>query len=653
MLAARSSAPTPALLEATDEADLGRARRLRRRACASSRKARRYFAMVALPPRACRRSRRGHRRRRLGDAQARRARAEAPDRPPIRAPTASCVRRARCWRSAAARPAPRPTDAEDGDIAARCALQRGDVDGAPQILAQTIERRRRRQERCARFWRSARSSSAPAISTPREAAYRKVLALYPQHPRALVGPRAGRRSSAARRRAVEPARQGRLGPTTEGLVPPGAGPERHGRGAPDDAGDLPSSIWRARASSTTGAAGAALRPRAAAAGQGRRGRAGDARRRAARSQRRRRRGARRRGGAGQGLRGQGGARRSRRSADAAQPGGARPRAGADAASTAKAVATLDAALARRPGDAIAITYRAIARAPPGRLDGRHPRAGEGGHGAARRPPHYGLGLLAYERHDPRAAQRASSAGARAQLGVVPRPRAARARACAISASRRRRWRSSSASSREAPALMPVQAALGPALPRLGRDREARTDAAQGPRRRHAQRRGQARPSPRRPIELGHVDEGERRSEDATDAGIPAARGAPQAGRCSRGGAPRRRWPRPSAWRRSARDRRAHDARLALTPADAWRRAGDPRKAGEILRGAGRRPAARQPRPRPRAVDCRTTCERAESLVPRGAGGLGQGRLRRSTIRPRRASGWARSLPVPARRWRRR
>ena len=57
--------------------------------------------------------------------------------------------------------------AEDGDIAARCALQKGDVDGARKILSQTISRRRRWQERAARSWRRARSSSAPATSTPR------------------------------------------------------------------------------------------------------------------------------------------------------------------------------------------------------------------------------------------------------------------------------------------------------------------------------------------------------------------------------------------------------------------------------------------------------------------------------------------------------
>src|SRR5206468_725891 len=62
-------------------------------------------------------------------------------------------------------------------------------------------------------------------------------------------------------------------------------------------------------------------------------------------------------------------------------------------------ATLDGALARRPGDAVAITYRAIARAHLGDAAGAVRELERAAATLKSTAPRYGLGLLAYERHD--------------------------------------------------------------------------------------------------------------------------------------------------------------------------------------------------------------------------------------------------------------
>src|SRR6185295_11421295 len=65
----------------------------------------------------------------------------------------------------------------------------------------------------------------------------------------------------------------------------------------------------------------------------------------------------------------------------------------------EAAATLDAALAKRPGDAVSITYRAIARAHLGDANGAAKELEKAAATNASSTPHYGLGLLAYERRD--------------------------------------------------------------------------------------------------------------------------------------------------------------------------------------------------------------------------------------------------------------
>ena len=67
---------------------------------------------------------------------------------------------------------------------------------------------------------------------------------------------------------------------------------------------------------------------------------------------------------------------------------------------------------------------------------------------------------------------------------------------------------------------------------------------------------------------------------------PAGRGgAAQAARRSRGAGRRRRWRAAKLLEKERGAPALHDARLAIDCADAWRRAGDPRKAGDLLRAA--------------------------------------------------------------------
>ena len=68
------------------------------------------------------------------------------------------------------------------------------------------------------------------------------------------------------------------------------------------------------------------------------------------------------------------------------------------------LATLDAALARRPGDPTAVTYRAIARARLGDSAGATRDLEKAAKTMTSPAPHYGLGLVAYEKHDLNRAQ---------------------------------------------------------------------------------------------------------------------------------------------------------------------------------------------------------------------------------------------------------
>ena len=433
-MCARSKRPTKAIWRRATRYASARARRAARASLLRDGRARRRAPG--------RRSGRRHRRRGVGHAQARRARAASV----IRRDDPRADREMRQARALMAlergEACTETNPAEDGDIAARCALQKGDVDGARKILSQTIAAGGEGKSVRALLAQGSLELGAGDLDAA-QAAYGKVLALYPQHPRALVG----RTLIALERNETPPIElpKGRLGPTTEGWFHLAAGLSAMGRGAPDAQASYELDQAR-KGDRARRAAGAALRPRAAAAGQGRRGRAGDARRRAARSQRRRRRGPRRRGGAGQGLRGQGRAGARGAAADAAQPGRARARAGADAEVSRRrghARRGAGAAPGRRRGDHLS---RRRARAPR-RFGRRHPRAREGGDARCRRRRRAtALGLLAYERHDLLQARSASSARRSSTTPSRSAPARCSGACCAISARPKRRSPSSTRSS---------------------------------------------------------------------------------------------------------------------------------------------------------------------------------------------------------------
>jgi tetratricopeptide (TPR) repeat protein len=246
-------------------------------------------------------------------------------------------------------------------------------------------------------------------------------------------------------------------------------------------------------------------------------------------------------------------------------------------------ATLDAALARRPGDAVAITYRQIARAHLGDSSGAIRELEKAANTLKSTAPRYGIGLLAYERHDLVRAQHelekalehnSESFRAHALLGRVLRDLGKVKESLAAL----------DAVVREAPALMSARAARARLYLDLGRDREARADA------REVLDAGRASAEDKltfaeATIRLGHADEGDAALKAATDAGIPAARVAhlKLLSQSWRGPGPAL-----AAAKIMEKDRKGpalHDARLAIDCADAYRRGGDPRKAGDLLRAA--------------------------------------------------------------------
>ncbi len=468
--------------------------------------------------------------------------------------------------------------AEDGDIAARCALQKGDVDGARKILAQTVS--------VAGEGKSVRSLLAQGSLElgagdldAAQAAYGKVLALYAQHPRALVG-----RMLVALERNETPAVElpkGRLGPTTEGWFHLAAGLSAMGRGAPDAQASY--ELDQARKSIVHDGRLALLYGRARLQ-QGKVGEAEEAMRVAERLD-------------------PNDGDVAVLDAEVALAKGyedkvalalaARPPTPRSLAVLGRAqvltqkyregAATLDAALARRPGDAVAITYRAIARAHLGDSSGAIKELEKAANTLSSTAPRYGIGLLAYERHDLGRAQRelgkalehnSESFRARALLGRVLRDLGKEKEALA----------ELDAVIREAPALMSARAARARLYLDLGRAREARTDA------REVIDAGRASAEDKLTFaeataRLGHADEADKALKDATDAGIPAARVAHLKLVIDSWRGPKEALNAAKSMEKERKGAALHDARLALDAADAWRRAGDPHKAGDLLRAA--------------------------------------------------------------------
>ena len=277
--------------------------------------------------------------------------------------------------------------------------------------------------------------------------------------------------------------------------------------------------------------------------------------------------------------------------------------------------------------------------PPARMRD----AGEGGgHAASSTAPHYGLGLLAYERHDLSGARGELEQGARAQLRVVPRARAPRPRADrARQAERgaRRSWSRSCA--RGAGADAGARDAAARLYLDLGRDpRGARRRCASVHRRRQAPPPTTSWPTPRPPSDLGLVDEGERALKDAVDAGA-LAREWRACGSCSsRGEGRKRRCSPPRRWRRSARARPRATRSWRSTPPTPGAARGDLRKARPtISRGAARRSRCTPTSGLGRiAARAGRSARRAEPSYRAALAAWDRARSA-STIRPRRASAW--------------
>ena len=564
-------------LETTDEADLA-ARDAYASALRAEPKMRKYFAMVALAN-ARLAADQGEDSDAAAWAMMKRGEREQKRRPTQDPRADRELRQARALLALARGETCSETNpAEDGDVAARCALQKGDVESARKILSQTISANGEGRSVRALMALGSLELGAGDLDAA-QAAWGKVLALYPQHPRALVG----RALVALERNETPPIElpKGRLGPTTEAWFHLAAGLSALGRGAPDAQASY--EFDQARKGLVHDGRLALLYGRARLL-QGKVGEAEQAMRVAERLDPN-----------------DGdvavldaevalakGFEDKVAAALAARPPTPRSlavlgRAQSLTAHYREAAATLDAALARRPGDAVAITYRAVARAHLGDATGAIRELERAANTLSSTAPHYGLGLLAYERHDLLRARNelgkalehnSESFRARALLGRVLRdlgkPQEALAELDGVV--------------REAPALMSAHEARARLYLDLGRDREARVEA------REVIDAGKASAEDKlifaeATIRLGRADEGERALKDAVDAGIQQPRVARLRLLLQSWRGPKEAALAAKGLEKERRGAGAHDARLAIDTADAWRRAGDLRKAADLLRAA--------------------------------------------------------------------
>lgn len=577
LLAATVERADARALEATDEADLA-ARDAYNSALRAEPRQRKYFAMVALAD-ARLAADHGEDTDAAAWAMMKRADREQKRHPTEDARADRELRQARALLALArGETCSETVPNDDGDIAARCALQRADVAGARKILTQTIAANEPSKSVRALLALGSLELGAGDVDAA-QAAFARVLALHPQHPRALVGQALVRlERNEAPTIEVPP---GRLGPTTEAYFHLAAGLSALGRGSSDAVASREFDLAR---QGIVHQGRLALLYGRARLMQGKVGEAEQAMRIAERLDPN-----------------DGdvavldaevalakGYEDKVASALAAAPATPRSlavlgRAQALTGRYKEAAATLDAALARRPGDAVAITYRAIARAHLGDSSGAIRDLERAANQLSSTAPRYGLGLLAYERRDLLRARtelgkalehNSESFRARALLGRVLRdlgkPKEALAELDEVV--------------REAPALMSAHAARARLYLDLGRDREARQDA------REVLDAGKASPEDKltfaeATVRLGRVAEAEQALKDAVDAGIPQSRVTRLRLLLQSWRGPKEALVAAKALEKERRGAAAHDARLAIDTADAWRRAGDVRKAGDLLRAA--------------------------------------------------------------------
>ncbi len=250
----------------------------------------------------------------------------------------------------------------------------------------------------------------------------------------------------------------------------------------------------------------------------------------------------------------------------------------------EAAATLDAALVKRPGDAVSITYRAIARSHLGDAAGAQRELEKAANTLSSSTPRYGLGLLAYERRDlvraraelekALASQNAEAFRARALLGRVLRELGKTTEALA----------ELERVAHEAPALIPVHSALGRLYLDLGRDRDARVELRQvidGGNPSQDDRIAFATAL----VNLGAVDQGEHAINDAVEAGVPATRVERLRLELQSWKGSKEALIAAKALEKERKGPAAKDTALTLTTANAFRRAGDYKRASELYREA--------------------------------------------------------------------
>ena len=248
----------------------------------------------------------------------------------------------------------------------------------------------------------------------------------------------------------------------------------------------------------------------------------------------------------------------------------------------EAAATLDAALAKRPGDAVAITYRAIARSHLGDAAGAQKELEKAATQPGASTAHYGLGLLEFDRRDLGRARTELEKSLNAQNAEAFRARALLGRVLRDLGKTKEALVELQRVAHEAPALVPVHASLGRLYLDLGRDREARAELRQvldggSPTTDDKLVYAEAL------VHLGIVDQADKAIDDAVSAGVPLARMADLKLELSS-------WRGAKEAALAARTfekehKGARNARVALTLGDMYRRAGELKRAGEVYREA--------------------------------------------------------------------
>jgi tetratricopeptide (TPR) repeat protein len=465
------------------------------------------------------------------------------------------------------------TEDADGDVAARCALQRGDVDAARRILGAQIQGSPGKAALRPLLVLASLELGAGDLDAA-DKAYTEVLGRAAGHPRALVGKALVALERGETPNVTPPA--GRLGPTTEAWFHLAAGLAEMGRPNGDE--QLASSELDLASKGVVHDGRLALLYGRARLQQGKVSEAEEAMRIAERLT-------------------PNDGDVAVLDAEVALAKGMEDKVASTLAANAsprqlavlgralclvgkyhEAEADLKAALARRPGDATAVTYLAVARAHLGDAAAAQKSLEAAARTLHSSAPHYGLGLLAYEHHD-LARARAELAQALSHNSESFRARALLGRTLMELGKPADALKELEKVARDAPALLPVHSTLGRLYLTLGRDREARSelrrviDAQKGT---VDDKLAYAEAT----IGLGIVDDSEAAIQDAADSGALAPKIARLRLLLQSWKGPQQALLAARALEKERKGPAARDAALAIAAADAWRRAGDLKKASE-------------------------------------------------------------------------